>query len=146
MQMQRALPDLQPLIEHGHVDRQAVQMVREEVRQHVVDEVDENQQCVLLVHLHDLENDRGENVKALAIADGFVVACEREKDASENRSIGVIRRPMGTGPVQILEARRVRSSRRSFFTFTFMICASSCSSSGQASGLKASWHVLLQSR
>ena len=105
--MQRALSDLQPLIEHGHVDRQAVQMMGEEVREDVIDEVDENQQGVFRMHLDDFEDDRGENVKALAVADGFIVASEGEKDAFENRSIDVIRRPMGTGSMQILEARRV---------------------------------------
>lgn len=58
--------------------------------QNMIDEIDHAFERVLFALLHNLEYQRGDDVKALTIADRLVVASVGEKHALEERSIAVV--------------------------------------------------------
>ena len=81
MLMENRLIEFQPLVEHGQIDGQTVQLFGEEKRQTMIDQIDQNAQRFVFVSMHNVENHRCENVKTLTITNRFVVTGETEKNA-----------------------------------------------------------------
>ena len=79
------------LAENGHVNSQRVHRVGEiAFWQDVVYQVDHAHESLFFLFVHNFEYERGYDVKALAVADGFVVAGESEKDSFEQSSVALV--------------------------------------------------------
>lgn len=81
-------PGPQEIAEHRHVDGEAAQIVPEiALRQDTFYQVDHHLHRGGLGPIHNLQNEGGEHVQALAIADGLVPSGEAEQNTSEHRLI-----------------------------------------------------------
>lgn len=81
-------PGPQQISKHGHVDRQAAKIVREiTLGQDTLYQVDHHLHGRGLGPIHNLQNEGGQHVQALAIADRLVPSGETEQNPTEHRLI-----------------------------------------------------------